>query len=154
MITTRESARADLLQEMLMKRTTWLMGVMSAGIVVGCGGTSRAPEYAAKDPASVPSAGPAPVFSCAEGGQRPPSKLLLHPIDGLAGRYIVVLLDSVPDVQATANRLAQKYGGRILAIYTAALRGFAVAIDDAMASTLAEETDVCWAEQDSIVRGA
>jgi hypothetical protein len=65
-----------------------------------------------------------------------------------------VLLDSVPDVQATANRLAQKYGGRILAIYTAALRGFAVAIDDAMASTLAEETDVCWAEQDSIVRGA
>src|SRR5467141_737095 len=146
---TRESARADLLEEMLMKRTNWLMGLMSAGIVVGCGGTSRAPEQDAKNKASAP-AEPAPVYSCDAGGQRPPSKLLLHPTNGLAGRYIVVFLNSVPDVQAAANRLAQKYGGRITAIYTHALRGFAAAIDDAMAAPLAEEADVCWVEQDSM----
>jgi hypothetical protein len=62
----------------------------------------------------------------------------------------VVFLDSVAGIEPTAGALTQKYGGRILAIYTAALRGFALAMDDANAPALAQEPEVCWFEQDAM----
>jgi hypothetical protein len=135
-----------------MKTMASLLALMSAGIVAGCGGEGRAPAPGTDIP-STPGPGPAPFGSCAGGGQQPPSKLVLHPITGIPGQYIVVLLDSVSDIPAAANRLAQKYGGRLLAIYASALRGFAVAaVGDASASALAQEADVCWVEQDSLGR--
>src|SRR2546422_680667 len=92
--------------------------------------------------------GPAPVYSCAPGGLRPPSKLLLHPDGGVPGQYVVVFLDSVEDIPGTANSLAAKYSGTILFVYESAIHGFALKVADAAAVPLSNEPTVCWVEQD------
>ncbi len=94
--------------------------------------------------------GPAPIYSCSPGGLRPPSKLLLHPDGGLPGQYIVVLLDSVEDVQGTAKSLATKYSGTILFVYDTVLHGFAIKVADSAAVPLSNEPTVCWVEQDEL----
>lgn len=129
----------------VMGATRHLLAALIAGLVVGCGGTGREP--AVRD---VPPIDGAPI-SCAAPGQGPASKLRLRPTDGVPGQYIAVFFDSVPDIEGTANELARKYGGRILFVYQFALRGFALALDDAKAPELAAEADVCFVEQDGVV---
>ena len=87
--------------------------------------------------------------SCS-GAPRPAVKLLLHPEAGVPGQYIVVFFDSVSDIPGTANALAAKYSGTILFVYEAALRGFALDMDDSKARPLSEEPTVCWVEQSAV----
>jgi peptidase inhibitor I9 len=97
--------------------------------------------------------GPAPVYSCSPGGLRPPSKLILHPAEGIAGRCLVVFLDSVQDIAGTAQTISSKYGGSIIAFYTAAIHGFALNVDDSKALAISQEPSVCWVEQDTMGHG-
>ncbi|MBW4721230.1 S8 family peptidase [Saccharothrix obliqua] len=65
--------------------------------------------------------------------------------------YIVVLKDGAVDAQRTpakAADLASRYGGRLKFTYTAALRGFAVALGEAQARKLAADPAVEYVEQD------
>ena len=55
--------------------------------------------------------------------------------------------DSVRDIPGTANTLTTKYSGTLLFIYDAALRGFAVKIDDSKARPLSDEPAICFVEQ-------
>ena len=84
--------------------------------------------------------------SCS-GAKRPPTKLLLHPDSAVPGEYIVVFYDSVRDIPGTARTLTTKYSGTLLFIYEAALRGFALNIDDSKARPLSDEPAVCFVEQ-------
>lgn len=92
---------------------------------------------------------PAASYSCDPGGTLPPTKLLLPASGGISGQYIVQLVSSVQDVPVVAGTLSTKYSGRVIAVFTTALHGFAVVIDDASAPLLAQEADVCWVEQDA-----
>lgn len=92
------------------------------------------------------------AYSCG-GGTPPPSKLILHPDGGVAGQYIVVFVDSVADINGTTSKLAAKYQGQILYVYTSAFHGFAVSFPDANAQPLSQEPSVCWVEQDARVHG-
>lgn len=114
-----------------------LVGVLG----VGCGSGSDTPANEVQIPAAI--------YSCGSGSlPPPPSKLITPTSGGVPGRYIVVLMDSVADVSAEASTLAARYDGTILYTYTAALRGFAVAMPDANAPALSQEASVCWVEQD------
>jgi hypothetical protein len=102
------------------------------------------------------------AFSCGRGADephscsgapRPTSKLLLHPETGVAGQYVVVFFDSVKDIPGTSSALASKYSGTILFVYEAAIRGFALKLDDSKAWPLSQEPSVCWVEQDQLAHG-
>jgi len=95
--------------------------------------------------------GRAPIETCS--GVRPPSRLLLHPDNGVPGEYIVVFYDSVPDIPGTANSLATKYSGRILFVYETALHGFALDVADSAAVAISNEPTVCWVEQSTYGHG-
>lgn len=82
----------------------------------------------------------------------PVEKLILHASGGIPDQFIVVLVDGV-NVPQTAEALAAKYGGRVLAVYEAVLGGFSVQLDAASAAELAAEASVCWVEQDARVSG-
>ncbi len=82
--------------------------------------------------------------------------------NAVPGHYIVVLEDGVtrgdfgtaallPDLDTVAQNVAQAYGGRLEFVYGAALNGFTLALDDALAERLARDTRVKYVEQDSLV---
>jgi subtilisin family serine protease len=68
----------------------------------------------------------------------------------IAGQYLVVLNDDVTDVAGTARRLAS--AGRLLHIYRAALKGFAVRTTPRSAARIAADPAVSSVQQDSVVR--
>ena len=69
------------------------------------------------------------------------------------GAYIVVLRGGVEDVADVARRLAEAHGGDLSRIYTAALRGFAIAnLSEAAAAALASSPLVAYVEADQLVR--
>jgi hypothetical protein len=124
-------------------RTARLSIAGAAALALACGtaGSSTA----------APQRMPEALYACGSGTLPPPSKLILHPDGGVPGQYLVVLMDSVPDVHAAAADLTAKYGGELLYVYTAAIRGFALRVADAQAPALSEEPSVCWVEQDAVV---
>ncbi len=82
--------------------------------------------------------------------------------NAVPGRYIVVLEDGVtrgdfgtaallPDLDTVAQNVALAYGGRVEFVYGAALNGFTLALDDALAERLARDTRVKYVEQDGLV---
>ena len=77
-----------------------------------------------------------------------PGILVLHPGRGVAGQYVVVFRDSVADPDRAAADLARKYSGEVIGTYKYALKGCVLRIDDALASTVANEVEVCRVEQD------
>ncbi|MEV0681453.1 S8 family serine peptidase [Actinosynnema sp. NPDC050436] len=71
--------------------------------------------------------------------------------------YIVVFKDSAVGAQqapAKAGDLAAKYGGKVKLTYTAALRGFSVAMTEAQARRLAADPAVDYVEQDGIAKAS
>jgi len=62
-----------------------------------------------------------------------------------------VLKDEVKDVDGVARALTLRYGGHLRYVYTAALRGFAVKMPDALANALRNELTVAYVEQDQEV---
>jgi hypothetical protein len=57
-------------------------------------------------------------------------------------------MNSVGDIESAARQLSTKYDGTLRFIYTSALHGFALSVDDSKAISLANESVVCWVEQD------
>ena len=55
--------------------------------------------------------------------------------------YVVSLRDTV-DIESTAAALAARYGGRVRYVYTAAMRGFSVAMNERQARRLAAHPSV------------
>jgi subtilisin family serine protease len=100
--------------------------------VVGCSDTSTAPV----DGATL--APTAATFA------RTPSRKL-------AGRYIVVLRNTVTDVEGAAHALIARHGGRLRHTYKAALRGFALELSDSAAAALRAEPGVAYVEEDQTV---
>jgi hypothetical protein len=112
---------------------------LAAALLLACSSESSAPDV----PPTIPEA----TYSCGFLTAPPPSKLILHTDGGVPGQYMVLLMDSVPDVNAAASALTARYGGQLLSVWTA-LRGFALRVDDAQAPALAAEPSVCLVEQD------
>jgi subtilisin family serine protease len=72
--------------------------------------------------------------------------------DAIPGQYIVVFRDGVGDVRGTAEGLAASHGGTVRHVYTAALRGFAVAnLPAAAAAALERNPVVSMVEQDRVI---
>lgn len=69
----------------------------------------------------------------------------------ISGRYIVTFRSDVQDVEGQAVRIAAKHGARLRHAYTAALKGMAIDIPDALASTLLADPAVASVEQDQVV---
>ena len=70
----------------------------------------------------------------------------------IPNQYIVVFDDAQvneAEVGALANSLAREHRGRLLHVYDAALRGFAIAVPPAAAAALARNPRVRYVEQDS-----
>ena len=71
--------------------------------------------------------------------------------------YIVVLkADSAaaPQVTSVSQKLVKKYGGTVVANYTATVRGFHARMTAPQAARLAADSTVSYVEQDATVRGA
>jgi serine protease len=76
------------------------------------------------------------------------------PERAIPDQYIVVLKDervARPEVRGLAASLASQHGGRLLAIYERALRGFTVNMSATAAAALAKHPSVRFIEQDSIM---
>jgi len=74
---------------------------------------------------------------------------------GIAGSYIVVLKPAsaeAANVPAGSRSLARRYGGRVLADYSAAVRGFQANLTALQARRLAAHPAVDFVEQDATVR--
>jgi len=65
----------------------------------------------------------------------------------IGNSYIVTLRDSASNVDATAQRLANRYGGTVRQTYDAALRGFEVNISEKAARRMAADRSVSGVEQ-------
>jgi len=85
-------------------------------------------------------------------GVYPPTKLLLHPVDGIANEYIVVLMKNEP-LDEVAAAIAAKYSGTVTDVFRSTLWGFGLKVADAQAAAIASEPAVCFIEQNGIVRG-
>lgn len=120
------------------------VALIAMAFAAACDGTSSE-----QDSQRIPEKFTSPPFAC-DGSSQPPEKLILHP-NGVPNVFFVILQKAVSDVPSEADRLAQRYGGTIKHVYTAALSGFAVEIDPAVAPQLAAEPSVCWVEQDTYV---
>ncbi|MDP9193591.1 MAG: hypothetical protein M3P06_18000 [Acidobacteriota bacterium] len=70
----------------------------------------------------------------------------------VAGRYVVVLSPMTADVSSVATQLADQYGGKVLAVWKHALKGFWVAMPPANAERLAADTRVMRMEEDAVMR--
>ena len=73
------------------------------------------------------------------------------------GQYIVTLRDdsATPDqVNASSAAYADRNGGEVLHVYTAALHGFAVRLSAQQAREVAADPSVAAVEEDGIVRAA
>jgi serine protease len=85
-----------------------------------------------------------------------PASKFLRAEKPVAGRYIVVLADAPPGIEAVgsiASGLAQKYGGRRERTYAHALRGFVVeGLNETQARRLAQDVAVKYVEEDGIVQ--
>ncbi len=82
---------------------------------------------------------------------RPPS-VEASSAELIPGQYIVVLKASVQDVSGVARQMVAAHGGTLRFTYTHALKGFAAALSDAAAATLAQHPLVAYVEQDQVVR--
>ncbi len=71
--------------------------------------------------------------------------------DKVPGQYIVVLKDSVVDVEGKANALAAQHGLSVLRSYGHALKGFAAKIPDARLARLQADPDIAFIDQDTIM---
>lgn len=68
------------------------------------------------------------------------------------GRYIVVFVDEVLSPRAEAQRLSEGLGGRPIAVYEHAIKGFAITnLPEAAAAALAGNPNVKYVEQDRVV---
>jgi subtilisin family serine protease len=76
-----------------------------------------------------------------------------HPDKKIANQYIVVLKDTVGDVDAEAVRLSRDYAGDRGGghTYRRALKGFSVRMTEQQAAKLANDTRVSFVEEDSVV---
>ena len=72
----------------------------------------------------------------------------------VADRYIVALKDRTAAVSASANALADSYGGQVKYTYEHALRGFSVVIGERQARRLAADPRVEFVEQVTMARVA
>jgi uncharacterized repeat protein (TIGR01451 family) len=71
------------------------------------------------------------------------------------GSYIVVLKDEATGrVRALADQLSRAHGGRLVATYERALRGFSVQMNEAAAEALAHNPLVDYVEEDAVVEAA
>jgi Ig-like domain CHU_C associated/Peptidase inhibitor I9 len=69
----------------------------------------------------------------------------------VAGKYIVALPQSTGDVDALAGKLAKQYGGKVLAVWRHALKGFYAELSAENAERLARDKRVSAVEEDSIL---
>lgn len=134
--------------ETIMSHHGWMLAAC-AFVALACGNERDAAKDKTQD---APSQFVTPAYACTPGGPLPSSKLVLHPAGGIANRFIVVLMQGT-DVTASAEALASKYDGQILAVYDVVLGGFAIRLDSTRATELASEPSVCWVEQDAVVSG-
>ena len=82
----------------------------------------------------------------------PPSGVVLRANRAVPDQYLVVFKDSRvarEAVDAQADDLAGKHGGRVFARWRHALRGFAVRMPAAQAEALARDPRVAWVEEDA-----
>ena len=66
----------------------------------------------------------------------------LQPVGAIPGQYIVVFKDSVADPRGLANAMARQHGLGLLHSYSAALKGFAATMPDAVADRVARDSRV------------
>lgn len=69
----------------------------------------------------------------------------------LAGRYLVVFRDDVPDAEALARQLAGAAGGEVSHTYRHTIKGFAARLPAQAAAALARNPKVRWVEADQAV---
>lgn len=131
-----------------MKQHGWMLAAC-AFVAFGCGGNREAAQDEARN---APPQFVTPAHACTPGGPLPSPKLVLLPDGGIPNQFIVVLMRGT-DVTASAQALASRYEGQILAVYDVVLGGFAIHLDASRAAELASEPSVCWVEQDSVVSG-
>lgn len=73
----------------------------------------------------------------------------------IAGRYIVALRPSVVGRPVmAADALTSTYGGRIVRVYGAALRGYAAAMSAEQAAAISLDPRVAFVEEDAVVRAS
>ncbi|MGE0868575.1 MAG: S8 family peptidase [Kofleriaceae bacterium] len=105
-------------------------------------------------------------FGFVAGSASADRKLVRHPGDGLAQRYLVVLNEPVtpaasPNERAqlaattnlTIDRLVQRHGANVSHRYYHAVRGFSAQLTDEQAERLAADPSVAFVEQDAQVYG-
>ena len=68
------------------------------------------------------------------------------------GEYIVVFKNEVADPATLAQTLVRAHGAAHRFTYTHALKGFAAAMSDAAAATLARNPQVAYVEQDQVMQ--
>ena len=69
----------------------------------------------------------------------------------IPNQYIITLKDEVADVPGLANALSQAHGGKVLHVYSKALKGFAITVPDAAADVLKKHPLIARVEQDATV---
>ncbi|HEV7242237.1 MAG TPA: S8 family serine peptidase [Thermoanaerobaculia bacterium] len=67
------------------------------------------------------------------------------------GRYIVVFRESVKDVDGTAREVAQRYHGRLLDVWTEAVRGAYFQMTESDAARLSRDPRVATVEEDAFI---
>ncbi|MEO7137521.1 MAG: S8 family serine peptidase [Gemmatimonadales bacterium] len=72
--------------------------------------------------------------------------------DGIPGQYIVVFKQSVGDAPGRSRQLVSAHGGKLLAIYRSALKGFAARLPEAGVQSLRAAPDVAYIEQDQVMQ--
>ncbi|MBW2432282.1 MAG: protease inhibitor I9 family protein, partial [Deltaproteobacteria bacterium] len=73
------------------------------------------------------------------------------PKQTIAGRYIVVLRDSVADPQAAADRMSKRHRFNLRHVYRRALKGFAAQIPESILPRLKQNSDIAFIEPDRLV---
>lgn len=91
------------------------------------------------------------VFTSVHSQQPAERKFRRAPAKRIPNQYLVVLKDSVTEVDRATAQLAQKHSGTRLFTYRSAIKGFSVRMSEERAQRLAEEPDVMFVEEDSQV---
>jgi subtilisin family serine protease/N-acetylneuraminic acid mutarotase len=81
----------------------------------------------------------------------PQASIKPRPARPIPGQYVVVFHDDVRDVNATANALAARVGGRLRSTYKAALKGMALELPDAAVEAVRHHPAVAYVEQNQEV---
>jgi len=91
-------------------------------------------------------------------GQAQPFEKFRPRVDGLPGRWIVVLNDEAAGPRGPSSRaaaiaagLTRAYGGAVRRVYTHALNGFSVEVPDGVARAISLDARVAFVEQDGVV---